>query len=229
MPILGSIHPNTPLHAIDFSILNDYLESMKIIGLTDKAQEDNKKVVECIKYIKVNIQLIADFLDGKVADNRNTFDITHNVLRDFNGTSFHLNSYKTGASAQRGLTDLIQQFENAVVSMKQIGKLLDFAEAIYWDDDIGCLEARTARSLEVAALNQSTDYPQLNKLFETINDKFDQRNNTKSYRIALAYLHSYLNKIVIFENKEIKLTSEIIRQYLEDTPGFDISDLERVR
>jgi hypothetical protein len=143
-------------------ILNDF--SHKVLEneyLTGKIKQDTLKVINNLKYIKLNLDYIAYCVEHKndLSIYKFPTDKEKGVLRDEDGTSFHLNSYHQGAKAKKDLGDLIQSFEKIAEDSIKPGThklvFLAIAKAFEWDEEIGCIEKRTGKVLSQSALISS--------------------------------------------------------------------------
>src|SRR5690606_16055413 len=108
-----------------------------------------------------NLSLISYAVDN--ADDpaiyRSNKDQKNKVLRDDEGTSFHIR-YKNGEKAAADLTALLQQIENTLHVLPH-DRWLEFAAQFEYDGERDCLEARVGGALRWAAEVLSSSIPTL--------------------------------------------------------------------
>src|SRR5690606_313589 len=88
-------------------------------------------------------------------------DKQNGVLRDSNGTSFHLNAYENGKEATESLARITEQM---VTTLQRLApdQRLEFAKSMEWDKTKGCLEASLGPAFDYARLQ--LDAPTLDSI-----------------------------------------------------------------
>lgn len=161
--------PNLPEYTHQLQILNRFSHFIQHSEeLTTQLKEDAYKVIDCLKFIKLNLDFIGYAVEHRNDDTLYTYaqDQSKGVIRDFNNTAMHFNSYSSAALVQVGLKNLVEQFEQAIEVMQEKGELDAFARKLQFDGDVGCIEARTAAALSFAALRLSSVVHSLDNLME---------------------------------------------------------------
>lgn len=229
--------PNTPEHTPQLTILNEFIDFILNLGSTStNCKQDAIKVVECLKFIKINLAFIGYAVEHKKDPEIYTYpkDQAKGLLRDFNNTAMHFNAYDSSKLAQSALVTLVQQFENAIQAMRDRGELEAFAYKLEYDKYIGCIEERTAKALSFTAIRLTN--PSSHALDDLMGQCEIESNDTSTtvLRKVNAHLKPYLGQTCIWENKDYLLDENLIKQYLtkifdfdyENEKTFDLSTLE---
>ncbi len=228
------INPDSGEHKIDLSLLNNYLTF--VLNSTD-IKPDHKgvilKVINSLKFIKVNSQFIAyavehyDQPEVYTYRTNNTWKISKqdkkkHVIRDFNNTSMHFNAYKDPQKVVTAIQELVSAFEKSIVEMENRGLLLEFSHQIK-DSDVGCIEARTADALVFAVKNISgtLNFDRLiERCFRTIEKNDDENVVTKK---VVDFFKNYIGQNCVFRDRDAKdtdqnkeITWEFIKKYCEE-------------
>jgi ankyrin repeat protein len=197
--------------------------------LDNKTKADINRVIQCLIYIKQNYSLISDTIDQPQTGGlyRNEKDRKAKLLRDSNGTSFHLNAYQTGEEAIRGLRWLIEQFEATFVKLKsQNNELIYlFLNKLHYDELVGCLEARIAPALSWAVKLESRDnMADLHELMETCRVQYEQTKPMQSLsQFAWNYCQQWQHTRCIYNEETVDITPELLQDYTSQILGYEVS------
>ncbi len=156
--------PKPDIHQIEdpqftetFSILDQLMTKIHAdIWLSESIKGDAKKIIETLKYIKINLKYIYYCIENKNDDTIYKFaeDKEKGILRGPSHISFHLNSYNDPKKGTADLEDYVKEFERiAQHLLSQACSTIDFisiTSQLEWEGVIGCLEARTARMMPTA-------------------------------------------------------------------------------
>lgn len=116
--------PNLPEYGHQLQILDQFFNSVVASKeLTANKKQDAYKVIDCLKFIKINLDFIGYAVTRRGDDSIYTFpqDKSKRVIRDFNNTAMHFNSYAKAKLVQTGLKNLVEQFEQAIAVMQERG------------------------------------------------------------------------------------------------------------
>lgn len=154
-------YPRNEANSVNLTVLDDCTEQLELnLWNFNNAWKNNLlKVVECLKFIKINLSQIADFVDDAKKASRNPEWLISEepeietecrnrkgIVRDFNGIAIHFSSYPNGITARPQLEAFVTQFENIVLLAEQCGQARAFWQAIKSE---GCIEYRTGEALEI--------------------------------------------------------------------------------
>ena len=205
------------------SYFTDFISNIKA-NVTDSPhfKEDAIKVINCLKFIKINLEFIGYVVENRTDSQlyRYKTDKAKGVIRDFYGTSIHLNSYHTSVDAQSALENLVLQFENAIKAMEEKDKLEIFCRQLQFDKDIGCIEARTAKALSFAAACLSSSSHHLDQLMEQC-QFIPEDDATKMLEKSINFFKPYIGQACIWQNKDYIIDESLIRQYLTEVFGIE--------
>lgn len=184
--------------------------------LTFKALKEIKRniliVINCLQYIEINLDTIAACIEAKAIPYASERDRKNGVLRDLYGTSFHVANFENGEIAQKDLAEYIQSVKFAITEMYQQQKLTDFIKRFEYNQNVGCLEARTEKPLTFAAgfsfLNLDHE---MQHLFEKFTDDV-----AANYQAVYNHFKPLFNQTIVHNNTDIILTKEILDKYMED-------------
>jgi hypothetical protein len=217
------INPNAPECNSYCEVLNNFITFISGLNIRESNKSDAIKVIECLKFIKVNLAFIAYAVehptDPKIY--RYKKDRSKGVIRDFNGTAMHFNNYSSKELVIAGLENLVQQFESAVLAMREKGKLETFSYQLEYDKDIGCIEQRTAKALVFAATYLSSPSNNLDDLMGLCGFSADENNSESAFAKANNFLKPYLGQACIWKNNEYVLDEKLIKQYLTEIFDFN--------
>jgi len=202
--------------------------------INEQCKNDIFKIINCLTYIKNNIENIAQKVDAKnnIKSYLNKNDFENGVLRDDAYTSFHINNYKDGIRAKTELLRYIAYVEQCIDDMQQLNLLMEFARKFEFDASKGCLEARTSLALEFAGKqnslsdtnnkkrNEAVDLEEKDEAFdlqEAFSQLFIQFTDDvdNNYQLVHAHFKPFLGKPIIYNNADTILTKEIINEYME--------------
>ncbi len=218
-------NPNSREYDSQCQVLNKFITFILELDTNKPAKFKSNaiKVIECLKFIKVNLALIAYAVEHRCDPKlyRYKADQRKGVIRDFNGTSMHFNSYSSAELVKAGLENLVQQFESAVLRMREEGKLESFAYQLEYDKEIGCIERRTAKALAYAAEYLSSKKDNLDDLMGQCGFSEDENNSESAFAKAYDFLRPYLGKICIWNDNEYVLNETLIKRYLTEIFDFD--------
>jgi ankyrin repeat protein len=217
-----------PTKASDATLLTQFLDSvLELNGLSVQTKHDIIKVINCLIFIKHNPALIAYAVENRKNEEIYTSkkDMKNRVIRDDHNTAIHIGAFRNSEEAVQQLNNLIEQFEKAILLMKEKDKLSEFANQINYDKDIGCIEARTEAALRFAAC--ATSAVDFNFLMQQFGNQITQKDtDIEVSKKAYQYLDPYLGKLCSYEGKEQIIDLPLIQNYLADT--FCISNFYTV-
>lgn len=230
------IDPASVSHNIDLSLLNNYLDYvLKLEDLHASAKNDILKVVECFKFIKVNLDFIAEAISLQIEFPRLIFstdkDHQNGVIRDFFHTSLHIANFQTSEQGLSNLSDYVSSFEEAIKAMEQHKTILEFTEKITYDKHTGCLENRTVAAFKYCAEiisraeNPELSLPDLDKLFEMCSKEYSH-NTESNHALTYQFFSPYLNQPCHYNKHVITITHEIITDYLVTILGQELNHCE---
>lgn len=213
-------------HEDSLRVLNDFrdfVSNMPVpITESSKFKQDAIKLIESLKFIKLNLEFI-----GYVVENKTNPDIyaceddfAMGVIRDFKGTSLHVNAYHNKEEAQTAFANLVQQFENAIVAMQSLGRLEIFARQLQYDKNIGCVEARVSKALLFATASMSSPAHCLDQLMAQC-QFMPNDDATALMSKAKIFFKSYMGQACIWKNKDYLIDAGIIKQYLIEVFGIE--------
>ena len=90
-------HPNSAPHTqANLDTLNHFIDWVKASSLPENTQDDAIKILETMRWIKVNQEELGIFIDNKAAylNQLPLRDQSNGVIRDHKDTSIHFNSYQ---------------------------------------------------------------------------------------------------------------------------------------
>lgn len=199
-------NPNSPEYSLQLQVLNEFLSF--ITNLDEKKsvkfKQDAIKIVECLKFIKINLNFIGFAITHKKDNRVYTYssDKRKGLLRDFNNTAMHFNAYHSPEFAQAALATLVQQFESTIQTMRDRKELESFASQLEYDKAIGCIELSTAKGFTLAAKHLSSP------LSYALDDLIGQcglvkdENSITALAKANDFLQPYLGLSCIWENND---------------------------
>lgn len=223
-----SLSVNT-VNSVDLTCLNGfllYIKNQPETTLNKKLKADIEKVVDCLRFIKVNSAYFQYVINNKQLKTiyRNERDQANGVIRDFNNTSIHIANLNNAEQEIANLNRAVMQFEANIALMQEKNKLLNFANAIEYNQDVGCLDARIARATAFAAQfidNQPTD---LNTLFQECATEFDFENNFSfiNHNNARTFFKPYLGLECRYNHETKIIDQELITEYLVNVLGQEV-------
>ncbi|GAB4223578.1 MAG: hypothetical protein Tsb005_19150 [Gammaproteobacteria bacterium] len=239
----SKIHPDTDNHTVNLDILNNFANYVltanpmaKNEADLAKTREDALKVIENLKFIKVNLEYIAYAVEHQAEKNNRAIykypnDAQTGVIRDFNDTSMHIFTYNSSEKAVNDLKAFVSSFETAIENMEQAGELLNFVSALEYDKDKGCIEARTERALQFAAQTMSRrsnasaiiDVDQeMQKVFPHFNDE----DNDKNFAAAVKHFEKAFGTLcnISIRKEPVTLTPALLIEYFNTILGQDLSE-----
>ena len=154
----------------NYPILDELLFHVQQGGYSSNIEQDVAKVINCLKFIEVNLELIGFFVENRkhICQERgydssriyvnsdgsplvlSDRDKQNGVLRDDFGTSMHFNFYEDAQLAKQALLSYLEEFKEAACAMQQLNQLPLFLQCFEYDKQKGCIEARTRRALKIA-------------------------------------------------------------------------------
>lgn len=221
---------NLPEYANQLHTLTNFHQF--VLGInpaTSRFKEDACKVIDCLKFIKINLDFIGYAVEHRDDSSIYTFeaDKPKGVIRDFNHTSLHFNSYHSAESVQCGLKYLVNQFEQAIEAMQERGALEAFARKLQFDGDVGCIEARTAAALSFAATQLSYAPPNLDDLMETCQQQFaSEDEDVVILAKTMNFFKLRMDQVCLWNNKEYVINSALIKRYLIEVLAFNALPIE---
>ena len=214
------------LHKDVLRVFNDFhhfVSNMQIpVTEPSKFKKDAIKLIESLKFIKINLEFI-----GYVVENKTNPDIyaceqdfAMGVIRDFNGTSLHVNAYHNKEEAQTAFANLVQQFENAIVAMQRVGRLEIFVRQLQYDKNIGCVEARVSKALLFATASISSPAHSLDQLMAQC-QFMPHDDATALFSKAKIFFEPYVGQACIWKNTDYLIDTSLIKQYLIEVFGIE--------
>ncbi|WP_342227023.1 hypothetical protein [Rickettsiella endosymbiont of Rhagonycha lignosa] len=200
-----------------FQILNRFSNFIANTGLNSTTKENAYKVIDCLKFIKINLDFIGYAVEHRNDDSIYTYaqDKSKGVIRDFKDTAMHFNSYSSTQQVQLGLKDLVEQFEQAIEAMEKKDELDAFAKKLHFDGDVGCIEARTAAALSFAAIRLSSVVHSLDERMEEFYSLSQDENDPSSIvNKAMDFFKPWMGQQAIWGNNEYVINSALIKRYL---------------
>ena len=214
------------LHEDTLKVFNDFrnfVSNMQVpVTEPSKFKKDAIKLIESLKFIKINLEFIGYVVENKT--NPDIYACEHDfamgVIRDFNGTSLHVNAYHNKEEAQTAFANLVQQFENAIVAMQRLGRLEIFARQLQYDKNIGCVEARVSKALLYATTSMSGPAHCLDQLMAQC--QFMPKDDvTVLFSKANIFFETYIGQTCIWKNKDYLIDASLIKQYLTEVFGLE--------
>lgn len=153
------------------------------------------KVVDCLRFIVINKKFISYAINKPHDKSIYTYetDIAKKVIRDFNFTSMHFNSYKNATECMQHLNNCIAQFEECVYFCIEKGDNV-FSKMITemnYDEDVGCLEARLQPLFDYVQKLQ--EYSEINTINDLFLEHVSQRlSNVEDDKEAFEICYKYL-------------------------------------
>lgn len=218
--------PNLSEYTPQLQILNrfsDFIYTSKELDTVIK--DDARRVIESLKFIKVNLDFIGYAVEHRSDDAIYTFaqDKSKGVIRDFNNTAMHFNSYSSSKLVQTGLKNLVAQFEQSIEAMQEKGELDAFAKKLQFDEDIGCIEARTAAALSFAATRLSTAVHSLDDRMQAFYSNLQNETNPNIIITkAMAFFKPWMGQHAIWGNTEYTINSALIKRYFIEILVVDL-------
>lgn len=219
-------------YLLELNAFREELVKFSSDPLIEKAAEDAIKVVDCLRFIKVNLEddgfikfafINKDDPEYFKAIYVHDTDHSNGVLRDHNNTSFHLNSYHDYTNCLLSLSRTVQEFENAIVIARQYNQLTTFINKIRYDEQVGCMEARTKECLDYAVLLEGeVTIINLDQLFSDINSRFKSNNN--DIQIAIEALSPKFGTQVRYNGKVATLSKQVVIEYMKNL-GYEYEEL----
>ncbi len=227
---MRKINPNDLGNSSDLTTLNSYIKELtdllkqQLQEQSQKAIQDAIKAVNCLRFIKVNYEFIKYAFNNKSDMSVYTYgsaDKSKGVLRDFDNTAFHLNSYHTFDACWKDLTYMIEAFENAIAIVKRRNKQMEFLNKIRYENDIGCLDARIRPSLEYVSTLEATKLENIDDIFQELFKDFTA-DEQHDYKLAFRTLKEkkLIGQDVIIESEDKTLTYPLIVEYMQNTLGY---------
>lgn len=229
MPIIApdKIIPETLQNDSRLFELQVLMQELDNTLIADQLKKNIRKILSCLCWIKVNEAFIRYAIENKHDKNNaaiypNAQDKEKGVIRDHNGIAIHL-SYDDPDTAIADYHALITQIIEGYHIAKQRSLQAAFFSKFELNEQIGCMEARTARPLKFAMLLKTTTIPAFNDLidyFDTYLNDYALDINTMTeievYTNAYQFFAPYLTEQVMYNNQVIKLNKEIIDAYFEN-------------
>jgi hypothetical protein len=210
----------------------DQLIALKSDPVKGKAAADGLKVVDCLRFIKVNEPFISYAFKNRNDRSVYTFsdDLVKGALRDFNNTSFHINLYNNEKNTpEENLKTCLEdfqtstrQFEEAYNVVVKENKLNEFIDKLTYDDTTGCLALRTIAAQmyakEIETLRDSKTLAEgiyFEELMNKVAANFDPEDEDKNYKMVYDFFEPYIGKWCRYEKSdEIQITYDFIIKYM---------------
>lgn len=215
-------NPNAPEYDSQCQVLNEFITFILELDTSKPAtfKSNALKVIECLKFIKVKLAFIAYAVEHRRDPKLYQYkaDQRKGVIRDFYGASMHFNSYSSKELVKAGLKNLVQQFESAILRMREEES---FAYQLEYDKEIGCIERRTAKALAYAAEYLSSKKDNLDDLMGQCGFSEAESDSESAFTKAYDFLKPYLGKLCIWNDSEYVLDEVLIKRYLTEVLDFN--------
>lgn len=215
-----------------FSILNGLLEYLKTANnLTQENKVVASKIIECIKFIKVNVENIVQLIEKpQLQKQLSSTQQQEGYIRDHNNTAIHYGVYKDSKVARAQLILFVEQIEHAIECMCD-AKLLDvFVKKFEIDADetMGCIEKRTASALAFAqdyeAFKKYNEENKTSKLkgnffvfFELQCQHRFTEDPEKNLQLVYDVFEPHIKErsVFIYLDQEITVTKDFLDEFME--------------
>ena len=146
MPAPSKINPDLLRDDDRLLVLDDYRRYLVKLGNSNrkmkKQAEDAAKVIDCLRFIKVNPAFIRYAFNHREDNDPSIYtflprDKDNGVIRDFNGTSFHLNGYNSLETCLADLNSTVEQMEQGIFVVLAHNKLEEFTDRFRYNKDVG--------------------------------------------------------------------------------------------
>ena len=199
-----------------------------------KSSEDIKadvhKNVQCWIYISQNPKFIKDAVDdwvqyptGQKSKANSQYyphardkehDKKSGLLRTPAGLSFHIEDYKDGTAAVTALNNHIAQVVSALKQLSPEDRLV-FGLMLEWNEQVGCMEARSERALAWASRKLAGMTPLIKDIFTEVSAYYDQSSKGKSF---LDFAEEYCRikkytECVDEDQQQKSITKDLLKQY----------------
>jgi hypothetical protein len=211
---------------------------------TPKRLEDVMRILQCLRYVREHLPAIAEAVNqneigDKPGQYRNEYDCRRRLLRDEFGTSFHLDRYDSSAAAAQALSHVVQQFDyvfRTFAENQDDQHLVEFLRQLEWDNEVGCLEARTRPALEWAAIHFSSGLPTLESVIQAVQSRLAQQASSSQdisadvdlFNQVLAHCSRQQIQQVIKKtrngNQVMSVTPREIAAYLQEVLSLDLTE-----
>lgn len=191
--------------------------------IENKNKYDALKVLQCLQYIRNNLSNIETFIDKPDQTKLrylSFYDQKHGLLRDNDGTSFHITLYSNGKDASKAYCDALIQLEYILKELPEF-LWIKFVEHLEYNEKIGCIAARLAPAIKWAVEYLSIPLPNLNDIMQDC-VKLQNKDSSQSivtiakkYCSDRGYTHCYFN------TKRERITDELLKEYAKSTLGED--------
>ena len=228
---------------LDIITLEKFLEEVfNSPLLSDAIKKDTYKIIHCLIYIYKNIDFICDAVTHKdqikYYENPKLWrghnperDKKNGVLRDDEGTAFHINGYKLAEEARRDLLENNVGQIAALLRQLTAEQRLGFARRLEFDSsnsDPGCLGKRTERSVMWGGRVLHAPFPYLDDIMWDCQSIYESSKKQDASFLGLVKRFCEENKyntcITHNENKEI--TDELLSDYIGNVLGMDRDDVK---
>ena len=216
--------PATPGHP-NLSSLDRFIQWVRASCLPLPTQSDAIKILESLRWIKLNEKKIIQFIDNKVTyiPQLPASDQAKGVVRDHLGTSIHFNSYTTGRGkdAAKDLLGLVTTFESIfeqLTSKNNNLALLSFVAKCHYDQEVGCLEARVAAATEFAAhIEENKGICQIMDLLQLCQLLYFLNIDDPVYNFVMAeqFFSPHYGSQLFHEGQKVVLTQKLIFNMME--------------
>jgi ankyrin repeat protein len=191
-----------------------------------RAALDGIKVVDCLRFVKVNEHFIRYAFANKNEWAIYVYkeDKAKGVLRDFHDTSFHLNGYDNIEKCIADLHNSIDQFEKAIRTCEHHGKLDAFIKEIEYDENVGCLATRILNPLLFAKKleTQSIALDFKNLMSELQQKLQNESDDGAAYKIAFDFFRPHYGKQVILGHLETRLDWDPVIDNMINILSYDL-------
>ena len=228
---------------LDIITLEKFLEEVfNSPLLSDAIKKDTYKIIHCLIYIYKNIDFICDAVTHKdqikYYENPKLWrghnperDKKNGVLRDDEGTAFHINGYKLAEEARRDLLENNVGQIAALLRQLTAEQRLGFARRLEFDSsnsDPGCLGKRTERSVMWGGRVLHAPFPYLDDIMWDCQSIYESSKKQDASFLGLVKRFCEENKyntcITHNENKEI--TDKLLSDYIGNVLGMDRDDVK---
>jgi hypothetical protein len=233
MPAPARINPDILLNENTLYELDQFRRFVQCIQqIPAKAKEtaDALKVIDCLRFIKVNESYLRYAFEHQ--DDRDVYlsdrDKSIKTLRDFNNIAIDLKDattdaplYKNANEFWEDLTRMFIQFEHAIDVARQKDKLKEFVGKLQYDELVGCIAARITGALLYAKTLETSDVPHFEECMQDLAQRFTD-DSQDNYRKVYAYFKSHQNDYFRYQKSaEIQITKANIDDYMVNILGQD--------
>ena len=195
--------------------IDDLIDKLAHSAFSPNQIRDAKKTLGCLNYIRNHLDLIARAVDDR--DNLSFYkkpgDREKGVLRDDQGTSFHIDVFKNGIEARQSLLKYIDYIENLLQKLTDPQRMV-FVSRLQYDEDRGCLPKRLGSAVKYAE-EVVGDRITLNSIMNYAS-QIARRQQSPLCATAVRYFQDNAITHAVYNDNKILLTEAVILHYIAD-------------